>query len=101
MLIIAHTPIGERLRVSLGPAIRLLEPVAGAEKSEASTSRLCLFGSRAKCGHHRFDPETLIAACSTADGTIHVFHEDFPKKISAVETVKTEYGAKTAESKVM
>jgi YVTN family beta-propeller protein len=42
-----------------------------------------------------FDPETSVAACSTGDGTIHVFHEDSPNKITAVETVKTEYGAKT------
>jgi YVTN family beta-propeller protein len=42
-----------------------------------------------------FDPETRIAACSTGDGTIHLFHEDSPNGISAVETVKTEYGAKT------
>src|ERR1039458_3528048 len=42
-----------------------------------------------------FDPETSIAACSTGDGTIHVFHEDSANKITAVETVKTEYGAKT------
>ena len=42
-----------------------------------------------------FDPETGMAACSTGDGTIHVFHEDSPNKISAVETVKTEFGAKT------
>ncbi|MGD0500483.1 MAG: YncE family protein [Bryobacteraceae bacterium] len=42
-----------------------------------------------------FDPETKLAACSTGDGTIHVFHEDSPDKASAVETVKTEYGAKT------
>jgi YVTN family beta-propeller protein len=42
-----------------------------------------------------FDPETRAVACSTGDGTIHVFHEDSPNKISAVETVKTESGAKT------
>jgi YVTN family beta-propeller protein len=42
-----------------------------------------------------FDPETLIAACSTGDGTIHLFHEDAPNRVSAVETVNTEYGAKT------
>lgn len=42
-----------------------------------------------------FDPETGVAACSTGDGTIHIFHEDSPDKISQVETVKTEYGAKT------
>lgn len=42
-----------------------------------------------------FDPATSTAACSTGDGTIHVFHEDSPSKISLVQTVKTEYGAKT------
>jgi YVTN family beta-propeller protein len=42
-----------------------------------------------------FDPETRFAASSTGDGTIHIFHEDSANKISLVETVKTEYGAKT------
>ena len=42
-----------------------------------------------------YDPETRLAACSTGDGTIHIFHEDSANKISAVETVKTEVGAKT------
>lgn len=42
-----------------------------------------------------FDPETGLAACSTGDGTIHIFHEDSPEKFSMVQTVKTEFGAKT------
>ena len=42
-----------------------------------------------------FDPETGLAACSTREGTIHIFHEDSPEKFSLVETVKTEFGAKT------
>ncbi len=42
-----------------------------------------------------FDPETGLAACSTGDGTIHIFHEDSPDKFSMVQTVKTEFGAKT------
>lgn len=42
-----------------------------------------------------FDPATKLAACSTGDGTIHIFHEDSPEKLSEVRTVKTEYGAKT------
>jgi DNA-binding beta-propeller fold protein YncE len=42
-----------------------------------------------------FDPDTGNAACSTGDGTIHIFHEDSPDKLSVVETVKTEVGAKT------
>ena len=42
-----------------------------------------------------FDPETSKVFASTRDGMIHVFHEDSPEKFSEVETVKTEYGAKT------
>ncbi len=42
-----------------------------------------------------FDPETGKVFASTRDGMIHVFHEDSPEKFSEVETVKTEYGAKT------
>lgn len=42
-----------------------------------------------------FDPETRVVASSTREGTIHIFHEDPPDKLSVVETVKTEFGAKT------
>lgn len=42
-----------------------------------------------------FDPETGLVAASTGDGTLHIFHEDAPDKLSVVETVTTEYGAKT------
>ncbi|HXB75017.1 MAG TPA: hypothetical protein VNY05_42690 [Candidatus Acidoferrales bacterium] len=42
-----------------------------------------------------FDPETGLVASSTGEGTIHIFHEDEPNKLSVVETVKTEFGAKT------
>src|ERR1035441_3428707 len=42
-----------------------------------------------------FDPKTSIAACSTGDGTIHVFHEDSANKITAVESAKSRYRAKT------
>lgn len=42
-----------------------------------------------------FDPETGFAACSTGDGTIHIFHEDSPDQFTEVQTVKTEAGAKT------
>jgi YVTN family beta-propeller protein len=42
-----------------------------------------------------FDPATDLIACSTGDGTIDIFHEDSPDKISKVQTVKTEFGAKT------
>src|SRR5579862_5378593 len=42
-----------------------------------------------------FDPETAFVASATGDGTIHIFHEDSPDKFSVVETVQTEFGAKT------
>lgn len=42
-----------------------------------------------------YEPETGMVFCSTRDGMIHIFHEDTPDKFSVVETVKTEYGAKT------
>ena len=42
-----------------------------------------------------FDPATGIVASSTGDGTLEIFHEDSADKLSRVETVTTEYGAKT------
>jgi YVTN family beta-propeller protein len=42
-----------------------------------------------------FDAKTGVVAASTGDGTIHIFHEDAPDKLSVVETVMTEFGAKT------
>jgi YVTN family beta-propeller protein len=42
-----------------------------------------------------FDPETGLIAAATREGLLHIFHEDSPDKISVVEAVKTEFGAKT------
>jgi YVTN family beta-propeller protein len=42
-----------------------------------------------------FDPGTGLIAAATRDGLLHIFHEDSPDKISVVEVVKTEFGAKT------
>jgi YVTN family beta-propeller protein len=42
-----------------------------------------------------FDAETGLVASSTGDGTIHIFHEDSLEKLSPVQTVTTEFGAKT------
>jgi hypothetical protein len=42
-----------------------------------------------------YEAETGLLFASTRDGMIHVFHEDSPDKFSEVETVKTEFGAKT------
>ena len=42
-----------------------------------------------------YEPETGLLFSSTREGTIHIFHEDSPDKLSVVETVKTEFGGKT------
>lgn len=42
-----------------------------------------------------YDPGTGLIFVSTREGMIHIFHEDSPDKFSEVESVKTEYGAKT------
>jgi DNA-binding beta-propeller fold protein YncE len=42
-----------------------------------------------------YEPETQLVFASTRDGMVHIFHEDSSDKLSEVETLKTEYGAKT------
>src|SRR5579864_5627565 len=42
-----------------------------------------------------FEPATGLLFVSTREGMVHIYHEDSPDKLSEVETVKTEYGAKT------
>ena len=42
-----------------------------------------------------FDPETGLLFVSTRVGKLHIFHEDSPDKLTEVETVNTEFGAKT------
>ena len=44
-----------------------------------------------------FEPATGMVFVSTREGMIHIFHEDSPAKLSKVEEVKTEYGAKTMQ----
>jgi DNA-binding beta-propeller fold protein YncE len=42
-----------------------------------------------------YDTQTGLVANSTREGAIHIFHVDSPDKLSVVETVKTEFGART------
>ena len=42
-----------------------------------------------------YEPATGLLFASTREGIIHIFHEDSPDKFSEVESVKTEFGAKT------
>jgi DNA-binding beta-propeller fold protein YncE len=42
-----------------------------------------------------FEPATGLLFVSTREGVIHIFHQDSPDKLSVVDTVKTEFGAKT------
>ena len=44
-----------------------------------------------------FDPGTGLLFVSTREGMLHIYHEDSPGKLSEVESVKTEYGAKTSQ----
>jgi DNA-binding beta-propeller fold protein YncE len=44
-----------------------------------------------------FEPATGMLFVSTREGMIHIFHEDSPDKLSEVDKVKTEYGAKTMQ----
>jgi YVTN family beta-propeller protein len=42
-----------------------------------------------------FEVETGLLFVSTREGVVHIFHEDSPDKLTEVQTLKTEYGAKT------
>jgi hypothetical protein len=42
-----------------------------------------------------FDPDSSLVFSSTRAGKIHVFHEESPDKLSPLEAIETEYGAKT------
>ena len=42
-----------------------------------------------------FEPDTGLLFVSTREGMVHIFHENSPDKLSEVQTLKTEYGAKT------
>src|SRR5229473_4092239 len=42
-----------------------------------------------------FENETGLLFVSTREGMVHIFHEDSLTKLSEVQTLKTEYGAKT------
>jgi len=42
-----------------------------------------------------YDEETGLIFASTREGMVHIFHEDSADKFSVVETVKTQFGAKT------
>jgi DNA-binding beta-propeller fold protein YncE len=44
-----------------------------------------------------FDPATGMLFVATREGMLHIYHEDSPEKLSEVEAVKTEYGAKTLQ----
>jgi len=46
---------------------------------------------------NRFDPGTRFAFASCGDGTITVAQEDSPDKLSPVETITTQRGARTME----
>jgi len=44
-----------------------------------------------------FESATGMLFVATREGMLHIYHEDSPDKLSEVESVKTEYGAKTLQ----
>jgi hypothetical protein len=44
-----------------------------------------------------FEQSTNLLFAATREGFVHIYHEDSPDKITEVEKVKTEYGAKTMQ----
>jgi DNA-binding beta-propeller fold protein YncE len=44
-----------------------------------------------------FDPGTNMLFVATREGVMHIYHEDSADKLSEVEAVKTEFGAKTLQ----
>src|ERR1700688_1701698 len=42
-----------------------------------------------------FDPELGLLFVATREGKLHIFHEDSPDKLTELETLDTEFGAKT------
>ncbi len=44
-----------------------------------------------------FEPATGMLFVATREGMIHIYHEDSPDKLSEVESVKSEYGARTIQ----
>ena len=44
-----------------------------------------------------YEPSTKMVFASTREGKVHIYHEDSPNKLSEVEAVDTQYGAKTMQ----
>jgi DNA-binding beta-propeller fold protein YncE len=42
-----------------------------------------------------FEPDTGLVFVSTREGRVHIYHEDSPDKLTPVQALMTEYGAKT------
>jgi DNA-binding beta-propeller fold protein YncE len=42
-----------------------------------------------------FEPDTGFVFVSTREGRVHIYHEDSPNKLTPVQALMTEYGAKT------
>ncbi|MSU21580.1 MAG: hypothetical protein EXS30_09320 [Pedosphaera sp.] len=42
-----------------------------------------------------FDPGTQLAFSSNGEGTVTIAHEDSPEKLTVVQTLKTQRGART------
>ena len=48
-----------------------------------------------KVDGNAFDPESRLAFSSNEEGTVTIAHEDTPEKLTVVQILKTEKGART------
>jgi DNA-binding beta-propeller fold protein YncE len=96
------TPEGQPVAMAMDPKTRRLfssgrDPQIVAMIDADNGKVIQSFPISAGVDANAFEPETRLLFVSTKEGMIHIYHEDSPDKLSEVETVKTEYGAKTIQ----
>jgi DNA-binding beta-propeller fold protein YncE len=93
-------PAGQAVALALDPEHHRLfsagrNPTALVMMDADSGKVLESFPISAGVDANIFDPATRLVFSSTRAGVLHVFREDSPDTLTAVEEIKTEYGAKT------
>jgi DNA-binding beta-propeller fold protein YncE len=93
-------PAGQAVALALDPEHRRLfsagrNPAALVMMDADNGKVLQSFPITAGVDANIFDPATGLVFASTRAGVLHVFREDSPDKLTPVEEIKTEYGAKT------
>jgi DNA-binding beta-propeller fold protein YncE len=94
------TPAGEAVGLALDTAHHRLfasgrNPAMLVMMDETNGKVLQSFPLSSVVDGSAYDPATGLVFASTREGMLHIFHEDAPDKLTPVEEIKTEYGAKT------